>query len=300
MNIRIATRRSPLALWQARHVGDLLKASDPSITIEMVAVDTAADLDLTRSIAEFGGKGAFSKSIQRLVSTGQADLAVHSAKDLQAQTPDGLTIGAYPARGIPEDCLVGGRLDELPSGATVATGSGRRRALLLDLRPDLKIDDLRGNIATRLSRLVDFDAIVMAAVALERLGETLDIVDRLDPVSFVPQVGQGALAVEHRSDDDTAAELLAAVDHQESRTTVEVERAFLAELGGDCDLPAGAHATLQPDGQVVVRGVLASTGQGPGLLHRHEVLDHPRNDPGRALARHLRDRDEEPRAGAGF
>lgn len=288
MKVRIATRRSPLAVWQAEHVAALLQAGAASVEPELVAIDTDADRDLTRSIAEFGGKGAFSKSVQQLVLDGRADIAVHSAKDLQAITPDGLTIGAYPERGTAADCLVGAHLADLPSGATVATGSPRRRALLLDLRPDLKIDDLRGNIATRLSRLADFDAIVMAAVALERLGADPGVVEVLDPASFVPQVGQGALAVECRTTDVEVAELLAAIDHGPTRTIVTAERSFLLELGGDCDLPAGAHATLGADGNLMVRGVLAAGEDHSETLLRAEVVGQPSDNPGRALAIQLR------------
>lgn len=285
MKVRIATRRSPLALWQATHVGELLQRQR-GIEVELVGVDTAADLDLSRSIDQIGGKGAFSKEIQQLVLAGAADLAVHSAKDLQALTPDGLTIAAYPERGTVHDCLVGGRLAELPSGATVATGSARRRALLLDVRPDLDVVGLRGNIGTRLSRLAEHDAIVMAAVALERLGEEPDVVDDLDPESFVPQVGQGALAVECRTGDSTMQDLLAGIDHEPTNVVVTAERSFLAELGGDCELPAGANAQLGSDGKLTIRGVLAS--ESGGALLRGEIVELPGADPGAALARRLR------------
>ncbi len=294
--IRVASRRSPLARWQAEHVMAALIAADPDVTCELVAVDTSADVDLSRSIDELGGKGAFSSEIQHLVMTGRADIAVHSAKDLQALTPDGLEIAAFPARGTVHDCLVGARLHELPAGATVATGSARRRALLLDLRPDLDIVGLRGNIATRLARLDDAEhpiaALVMAAVALERLGTQPAVVDHLDPQTFVPQVGQGALAVECRTGDDRLREVLAAIDHGPTRTEVTAERAFLAELGGDCDLPAGASATVGADGKLSMRAILAGERDGvPGLgpLHRAEVVELPADDPGTTLARRLRD-----------
>ncbi|MDH3679498.1 MAG: hydroxymethylbilane synthase [Acidimicrobiia bacterium] len=289
MTVRIATRRSPLALWQANHVAQLLQAANPGLDVELVGIDTAADLDLSRSIDQIGGKGAFSKEIQQLVLADRADLAVHSAKDLQATIPDGLVIGAYPERGTVHDCLVGARLADLPSGATVATGSARRRALLLDVRPDLNVAGLRGNIGTRLSRLADHDAIVMAAVALERLGEEPDVVDDLDPESFVPQVGQGALAVECRAIDERMRELLASIDHEPTRVVVGAERSFLAELGGDCDLPAGANAQLGSDGKLTIRGVLAPDRNG--ALLRGEVVELPGADPGAALAQRLRGGD---------
>jgi hydroxymethylbilane synthase len=292
VRIRIATRRSPLARWQANHVAALLQASDPRVTTELVSVDTAADRDQLATIRELGGKGAFSKEIQGLVLAGRADVAVHSAKDLQAVTPDGLVIGAFPERGTVEDCLVGSRLADLPSGATVATGSNRRRALLTDVRPDLAIVELRGNIGTRLGRLDEggIDAIVLAAVALERLGERPPVVEQLDPETFVPQVGQGALAVECRPGDRWLVELLAAIDHHTTRLAVTAERSFLAELGGSCDLPAGAHAVVSSDGKLTIRGVLADPGDGAAgpRLRRAEVVELPGADPGRTLARRLR------------
>ncbi len=248
MTIRIATRQSPLALWQAHHVGELLRAGDPSATVEYVTMETFADQRLDLPISELGGKGAFSKQVQARVQNGDADLAVHSAKDLQAVTPDGLTIAAFPTRGDARDCLVGARLDELTPGARVGTGSNRRRVLLADTRPDLAFSGLRGNIATRLSKLADFDAIVMAVAALDRLGTKPDVVDALPIDVMVPQVGQGALAIECRSEDTQLIERLSSIDDPVCRLEVEAERGFLVELGGDCDLPAGAHARLLVDG----------------------------------------------------
>ncbi len=299
MRIRIATRRSPLAVWQADHVADLLRAVRPEAEIELVPVDTKADLDLTRTIDEIGGKGAFSKEVQNLVLEGRADIAVHSAKDLQALTPDGLTIAAYPERGTTHDCLIGSRLVDLAEGATVATGSNRRRALLLDIRPDLKIVGLRGNIATRLGRLGEFDAIVMAAVALERLGTNLgvpapSVVEDLDPETFVPQVGQGALAVECRTDDVAVRDALSAIDHAPSRCIVGAEREFLIELGGDCELPAGANAKLGTDGKLTIRGILA---EASGPLQRAEIVELPGANPGKALAQRLRSEDASEHGG---
>ncbi len=315
MKIRIATRRSPLALWQAERVATLLADAVPGVRTELVTTDTAPDLDLSAPIETFGGKGAFSKEVQALVLTGNADIAVHSAKDLQARTPDGLVIGAVPERGTVDDCLVGSTLADLPTGATVATGSQRRRALLLDVRPDLQVVGLRGNIATRLARLSDVDAIVAAWVALQRLGERPDVVERLDPETFVPQVGQAALAVECRTDDAAVLEALAAIDNPTARATVTAERSFLATLGGDCELPAGANAVLGADGKLTIRGILAesvaadraadraadpSTGDPatgetaavapmtePEGVRRAEVVDLPSADPGRSLAERL-------------
>lgn len=255
----------------------------------MVSMETFGDRRLDLSIPELGGKGVFSKEVQQLVIAGEADLAVHSAKDLQAVTPDELVIGAFPERGDPRDALVGSTLAELPTGAVVATGSNRRRALLLDLRPDLELRPLRGNIATRLAKLRDHDAIVVANAALDRLGLDPPLVDLLDPTSYVPQVGQGALAVEVHRDNTELLDLVSRIDHRETALAVTAERAFLAELGGDCNLPAGAFAVLIEDGAeptIEIRGVLAAP-DGTGLQRRVEV-GPPSVDPGRVLARHLR------------
>lgn len=241
MKIRIATRQSPLALWQAHRVTDLLQAADPTVDVELVTLETHADQRLDIPISELGGKGAFSKEVQARVLGGYADIAVHSAKDLQAVTPDGLSIGAFPERGDPRDALVGSTLDQLGYRDVVATGSNRRQAQLGHLRPDLRFEGLRGNIGTRLAKASEYGAIVMAAAALERLGLAPEDVEILEPDVMIPQVGQGALAVECRQDDAGVLKLLAQIDHRETRIRVETERAFLTELGGDCDLPAGAY-----------------------------------------------------------
>ena len=289
--LRIATRNSPLALWQADHVASLLREIEPGLDVSMVSMETFGDRRLDLSIPELGGKGVFSKEVQQLVLAGEADIAVHSAKDLQAVTPEELVIAAYPARGDSRDALVGATMTDLEDGAAVATGSNRRSALLLDERPDLRIHPLRGNIATRLAKLRDFDAVVMAGVALERLGVEPPVVQLLDPTRFVPQVGQGALAVEARRDDAAMVEFVSAINHGPTEMTVSAERSFLAELGGDCNLPAGAHATLidgpgGPASEIEIRGVLASADCT--RLQRATETGPLSVDPGRVLARHLR------------
>lgn len=297
--LRIATRNSPLALWQAEHVSALLKRIEPSLGVEMVSTETFGDLRLDLSIPELGGKGVFSKEIQQLVIAGKADIAVHSAKDLQAVTPEELVIAAFPERGDPRDALVGSTLEDLPEGARVATGSNRRGALLLDRRPDLQLHPLRGNIATRLSKLRDFDAIVMAAVALDRLAVVPPVVERLDTTDVVPQVGQGCLAVEVRRDAAEVFDLVSQLDHAETALAVKVERSFLAELGGDCDLPAGAYATLvdETPGKIEIRGVLA--GQNLKNLQRAVESGPASADPGRVLARRLRKQLEAAQSSVG-
>jgi hydroxymethylbilane synthase len=255
--LRIATRGSDLARWQADHVAALLRQAH-GVDAELVVVDTTGDRRQDVPLWTMGGKGVFVKEVQAAVLDGRADLAVHSGKDLPSIEHPGLTLAAIPERGDPRDALVGSTLAGLPAGAVVATGSVRRRAQLADLRPDLTFVGLRGNMATRIARAGDVGAVVVAAVALERLGLSDRISEILDPAVLVPQVAQGALAVECRSDDREARELLAALDHRPSRLAVTAERAYLAELGGGCDLPAGAHATVAPDGTLRLEALLAS------------------------------------------
>lgn len=267
--VRLATRASDLARWQADHVAALLRAADPELAVEFVPVVTHADRRLDVPIAEIGGKGVFAKEVQHAVLDGRADGAVHSAKDLTAVTLDGLVLACVPGRGDARDALVGSTLDDLPEGAAVGTGSARRAVQLLAERPDLEIVGLRGNIAKRLERLDDLDAIVVAAVALERLGLGDQVAQVFDVDTIVPQVAQGALAVECRRDDGETVEVLRAIEDPLSRLRVDAERAFLARLGGDCDLPAGAHAALDGDGGLTITGVLAPDARGP--VHRRMV-----------------------------
>ncbi len=257
MAVRIATRGSALARWQAEHVAGLLRAADPALEVQLVIVHTEADARLDIPIAELGGKGAFTKEVQVAVLDGRADLAVHSAKDLPALTPEGLVLAAVPARADPRDALVGSTLAGLVEGASIATGSARRRVQLAHLRPDLTFSELRGNIATRLERGAAHDAIVVAVAALDRLGLSARIDDALAVDVLVPQVGQGALAIECRADDEVLRARLVVLEHTASRTEVDAERSFLRTLGGDCDLPAGAHARTV-DGGLVIDALLAS------------------------------------------
>ncbi|MGH9118967.1 MAG: hydroxymethylbilane synthase, partial [Acidimicrobiales bacterium] len=290
VRLRIATRRSPLARWQAEHVAGLVRAVDPGIEPEYVLVETSGDRRHDVPIWTMGGKGVFVKEVEAAVLAGRADVAVHSAKDLPSARPDGLVLAAVPERGDPRDALVGAGLDEIAVGGRVATGSVRRRAQLADLRPDLTYAGLRGNIHTRLEKAADFDAIVLAFVALERLGLEDRAAEVLAPWVVVPQVGQGALAVECRSGagDAALAELLGAVEHEPSRRAVDAERAFLRELGGDCNLPAGAHATVEPGGDLALTALLASLDGHVILRHRAEGTEP--GAVGVAAARHLLDR----------
>jgi hydroxymethylbilane synthase len=236
------------------------------LEVELVVVDTQGDRRLDVPIWELGGKGVFAKEVQAAVLDGRADLAVHSAKDLPSSTVPGLVIAAVPERGDPRDAMVGSTLAELREGAEVATGSLRRQAQLAALRPDLRFVGLRGNMQTRLAKAADHDAIVVAATAFDRLGLADQIAERLTTEQVLPQVAQAALAVECREDDAGLRARLAGIEHAESRRCVDAERAFLAELGGDCSLPAAAHATVV-GGELEVRGLLAAVDGSTVLRH---------------------------------
>jgi hydroxymethylbilane synthase len=259
--LRVATRGSPLARWQAEHVVTLLEAAQPGLEAALVLVETTGDRRTDAPLTELGGQGVFVKEVQQAVLDDRADVAVHSAKDLPSITAPGLALVAVPERGDPRDVLVGRSLDVLAAGATVATGSVRRQAQLAVLRPDLNFIDLRGNIGTRLAKVPPDGAIVMAAAALERLGLTERIAQWMEPEVMVPQVGQGALAVEARAGDRAVSDLVVAIEHGPSRTVVDLERAFLAELGGGCDLPVGCHAVRQADGTIRIEAFLAGAAQ---------------------------------------
>jgi len=298
--LRLATRGSPLAVWQARRVIALLAGM--GVEAEIVVIDTEGDRRTDVPLARLGGQGVFVKEVQVAVARGDADAAVHSAKDLPASeelAAPGLVLAAFPERGDPRDVLVGAHLDDLATGATVATGSARRRVQLANLRPDLTFADLRGNLATRLARVGadGITAVVAARAALDRLawappeGLATETLGRDD---MVPQVAQGALAVECRAGDTATREALAAIDDGAVRRVVEAERAFLAELGGGCTLPVGAHAVAVADGSVDGRdGDLELTGMLAGA-DGHVVLRHTRRGAdgptlGRAVARYLLD-----------
>jgi len=291
VRLRAATRGSELALWQTDFVISQVRSvgarDGRRIEVESVIVETVADRRQDVEIWEMGGKGVFVKEVQAAVLDGHADLAVHSAKDLPAVGHPDLVLVAVPSRADARDVLVGSSLDGLAPGAVVATGSVRRRVQLAWARPDLTFTGLRGNIATRFTKIPAGGAIVVARAAIDRLGIDLTDVEHqvLDPTVMLPQVGQGALAVECRRDDHATRELLAAIEHPTSRRAVDTERAFLAELGGDCDLPAGAHASVDDGGSIAVDGLLASL-DGHVLL-RHSLTGPEPDALGRAMASHL-------------
>ena len=273
--LRLATRGSRQALGQARAVAAAIEAATGT-SVEFVLIETTGDRRLDVPLHTIGGQGVFVKEVQRAVLDGRADLAVHSAKDLPSTPAEGLSIVAFTERRDPRDVLVGSTLADLPQGATVASGSVRRRAQLARIRPDLDFVELRGNIDTRLTKIPDGGAIVMAAAALQILELTDRIAEHLSIDEFVPAVGQGCVAVETRADDEATAALVLAVDHEATRRAVEVERAFLAELGSGCSLPVGAHAA---DG--VLRTFLADPARN---LAVGDVLDLAGTDADLELA----------------
>lgn len=286
MTLRVATRRSPLALLQAELVQSRLW--DHGVESELVLLDTSGDKDVLTDLAVLGGQGVFAVEIQRAVLAGEADVAVHSAKDLPSLTPEGLTVASVPQRLDASDVLVGRSLAGLGPGATVATGSPRRRALLLERRPDLQVVPLRGNMATRLARAGrdGVDAVVAARAALERLDQLGVVSERLDPAWFVPQVGQGALALEARSDDAATRATLAAINDAVALLCVTAERAFLEELGAGCSIPAGAYGELV-DETLTLRGVMLEPDGTKSV--RAEFAGSDPHELGIRLARHLRD-----------
>lgn len=286
MTIRVATRRSPLARRQAGYVVERLAAL--GVASELVPVDTAGDRDRDRALDEIGGQGVFVVEIQRVLLEGGADVAVHSAKDLPSLTPDGLFLCCVPERLDPADVLVGATLEGLTKGATVATGSPRRRALLLERRPDLNVVPLRGNMGARLSSVGrdGVEAIVTAHAALERLDEEGRITERLDPEWFIPQIGQGALALETRDGDEATSNVLAQLDDDVAHRALRTERAFLTELGAGCSVPVGALATVRHH-EVILHGVMMAPDGSKSVRESHRGT-HPEL-VGLALARRLRD-----------
>jgi hydroxymethylbilane synthase len=284
--LRLATRRSPLALIQATLVQRRLQ--DLGVDSVLVPLETRGDREPDVSLDQLGAQGIFAVEVQRAVLRGEADVAVHSAKDLPSTTPEGLTLACVPERLDAADALIGRSLAGLGPGATVATGSARRRALLLERRPDIRVVGLRGNMATRFAAASrsDIDAVVVAAAAVARLEQDELIVERLDTEWFVPQVGQGALALEVRGDDAATATVMTQLNVPDAMTAVLAERAFLEELGAGCSVPCGGHASVT-NGAIVLRGVMLSVDGARSV--RGVVTGKDPLALGRALARELRD-----------
>ncbi|HEX9404785.1 MAG TPA: hydroxymethylbilane synthase [Steroidobacteraceae bacterium] len=291
--LRIATRKSQLALWQAEHVAGLLRRAHAGLEVELVPMVTQGDRIQDRSLAAIGGKGLFVRELEVALEEHRADIAVHSMKDLPGDLPAGLTIAAVLERADARDALLtasAGRLEDLPRGARVGTSSPRRQAQLLAARPDLKIEALRGNVDTRLRRLDggDMDAILLACAGLIRLGFESRITARLDPKMFLPAVAQGVIGIECRGADSRILGLVTVLESRETRIVMDAERAFAHRLGGSCQSPIAAHARLEggtllldglvaePDGSRLVRDTASgSIGDPAGLgrLLAERILD---------------------------
>jgi hydroxymethylbilane synthase len=291
--VRVGTRGSRLALWQAEHVAACLQREHPRLVVERLVVSTAGDRVVDVALSRVGDKGLFTRELEEALDAGRIDVAVHSLKDLPTEMPDGLALGAVLEREDPRDVLVGGGsggLDDLPEGARVGTSSLRRRAQVLARRPDLRVVDLRGNVPTRLAKLErgDCDAGVLALAGLRRLSLEHAVGAVLQPDVMLPAAGQGALAVQCRRGDARVSALLGPLDHGPTRLAVAAERALLGRLEGGCQVPVGCLATpastrlrlrglvADVDGSVVVTGVLeeavgdelAATGLGERLADR--------------------------------
>ena len=259
----IGTRGSKLALWQANYIADCLRKQYPDLTVELKQITTTGDKILDVPLAKIGGKGLFTKELENEMLSGTIDLAVHSLKDMPTELPEGLTLAAITERIASGDALVSNlfsSLQALPKGARVGTSSLRRKAQLLAYRPDLIISDLRGNVDTRLKKLDDgeFDAIVLAAAGLKRLGWEKRIAEILDTKVCLPAVGQGALAIETRADDQAILDLLAFLNDEETRVTTTAERAFLRTVEGGCQVPVGVYGTVVGENQMQVEALIAS------------------------------------------
>ena len=281
--IRIATRNSPLALWQAGYVRDRLLALYPEITIDLVGISTEGDRIVDAPLAAAGGKGLFVKELEQALADNTADIAVHSMKDVTVDVPAGLVVPVILERGDVRDVFIATgcrRLEELPVGAGIGTSSLRRECQLRALRPDLKVKILRGNIGTRLRRLDEgrFDAILLAAAGVTRLGFGQRINQYLDTAIMLPAPGQGAIGIEARTEDQETLAMLAPLDHAETHLQVQAERAFSRRLYGGCRLPIAAHARIngntmtlrglvgRSDGTVIVSDNIT------GASHQAEML----------------------------
>ncbi len=245
--MRIATRKSPLALWQARHVARCLRESHPGLKVDLIPMSTSGDRMLDAPLAKVGGKGLFVKELEKALFDERADIAVHSIKDVTVELPAGLHMPVITARDDPRDALVSNRyrsLDALPRGACVGTSSLRRRCQVLDLRPDLRVENLRGGVNTRLGKLDagEFDAIVLACVGLARLGLGDRVAQAFSPELMLPAVGQGALGIECRRGDGKVEELIGVLHHAETARCVLAERAMNKHLEGGCQVPIAGHA----------------------------------------------------------
>lgn len=259
--IIIGTRGSALALWQTNLVKELLRLQYPKLSMEIRTIKTQGDRILDTALGKISDKGLFTKELEIALLNKEIDFAVHSMKDLPTTLPDGLIIGAITERHDPADVIIskgGVKLLDLPKGAVVGTSSLRRRSQLLNIRQDFIIKDIRGNLNTRIRKFIeqDYQAIVLAAAGIERLGWGDKITERLNPEEFLPAVGQGALGIEIRQDDKEILDLVAGLNHSSTDSAVRAERAMLRTLGGGCQIPIGALGRV--DDELVLRGFIGT------------------------------------------
>lgn len=288
--IRIGTRGSALALWQTRHVASILEEKYGCKT-EIVKIKTTGDKILDSPLAKIGSKGLFVKEIEVALLENRVDIAVHSAKDVPTEQPDGLIIAAFLKREDPRDALIskdGKKLSELPEGSVIGTSSLRRRAQILHFRPDLKLVDVRGNVDTRLRKMKEgqFDAIILAKAGLKRMGHESDITEVIDTSIMLPAVGQGSIAIECRKSDDEILEMVRSISDFETEVAVKAERALLRFLEGGCQIPIGAFGRIE-DGELVLDAMISSL-DGKKLF-RGRKRGNPENaeEVGIALAEEL-------------
>ncbi len=290
-SIRIGTRGSALALRQSEQIRDALRLYRPDLEIDFEIIKTTGDKIVDVPLAKVGGKGLFVKEIEEALLDGRIDLAVHSMKDVPSELPGDLIIGAVPKREDPRDVLVsrdGSGFDTLPAGAVVGTSSLRRSAQLLAFRSDLRVENLRGNLNTRLQKVREghYDAVILAAAGIHRMGWQDAVTEYFDPQRFIPAIGQGALGLEIREDDERIREIIAPLHDPETAVRVRAERSFLHELEGGCQVPIGGYAVVR-DGMVEMAGLVAAPD---GRQRFHAVRRAPAEEAerlGRDLAREL-------------
>ncbi|MDA3921861.1 MAG: hydroxymethylbilane synthase [Salinisphaera sp.] len=287
--LRIATRQSKLALWQARHVQVRLQTALPEVDVVLLPIRTEGDRVVDRPLSQIGGKGLFLKELEAALAAGEADIAVHSMKDVPAELPAGMVLPVVLAPGSPLDAFVSNHYDDphqLPDGALIGTSSLRRAAMMKNLRPDLRIESLRGNVQTRLSRLDagEYDAILLACAGLERLELASRIRYELSPEESMPAIGQGVLGIELRADDELNAARIAALDDEYTHIRIDAERAVNSRLEGSCHLPIAAFATHdgkelylracvgKPDGSIMVRDAVTGPADQAAALG-HQLAD---------------------------
>ena len=292
--LRIATRKSQLALWQSEHVATLLRQAHPGLEVQLVPLSTKGDEILDRALSAIGGKGLFLKELEVAMQRGEADCAVHSLKDVPMELEPGFALPAVLERADYADAFVSNQhrdVAALPQGACVGTSSLRRKAQLRALRPDLELRDLRGNVNTRLAKLDagEYDAIVLACAGLQRLGLDERIRGRLLAPEWLPSPAQGAIAIECRDDDPQLASLLAALDHAPTRTCVEAERAMNRALHGSCHVPVAALAELE-GGALVLQGLVGDAGTGRLVRAEASGPAHAPGSLGGEVAQMLLDR----------